>query len=63
MREVGARLVSPQLEGGCNGCTERTAKRVVLVHLRSTSFRLCQECIAQLLIQLQPYEDYESRED
>jgi len=54
-----------QQQGGCNGCTSyitgqgMVPHRVWIIHIRGSSFRLCDECKKELVRQL-GYEEKET---
>lgn len=45
-------LVDRTEAGSCNSCQDYTTDKVLLITLKTTSFRLCKECATQLMKQL-----------
>ena len=56
MAEITASRGDSRQEGSCNGCSQRGGK-VVVVELKSLTFRLCGLCVMALKAALRPFNE------
>lgn len=52
MRQITVTELPRASAGSCNGCEERASDTVIVVNLKTISFRLCSDCAKLLIIKL-----------